>query len=234
MKIIGHRGARGVSSENTIASIETAIRHGVDGVELDARVTKDGVTVLHHDPVLHDPAGGEVLIDHSNYADLLRHKPDLTALDMAIRAVQHRCQIMIELKPGVPAKQTIAIIHDRLSRGWRIEEFSIASYDPKILAIFRSEFPGIQLVVNELWSGIRATRRARSLETKRINMYENWLFAAYLRWIKKSGWQITVFPANKKRWHQRKSFANDPVRMKAWRPYLYAVITDRPDLYKKK
>jgi glycerophosphoryl diester phosphodiesterase len=116
MKIIGHRGARALSPENTIASLEKAIEHGVDMVEIDVRVTKDGVAVLHHDPVLHDADGGEISIAHTTYAELLRHKADLAALDHAIRAVQHRCQIMIEVKPGVSVKQTVAIIRDRLSR----------------------------------------------------------------------------------------------------------------------
>ena len=62
MKIVGHRGARGLSPENTIASLEKAIEHGVDMVEVDVRVTKDGVAVLHHDPVVTDPDGAEIII----------------------------------------------------------------------------------------------------------------------------------------------------------------------------
>ena len=127
MKIIGHRGARGLSPENTIKSVETAIKHGVDEVEIDVRITKDQVVVLHHDPAVIDPNGRELVIRQTTYAELMRHKPDLAALDHVIRSTAHRARIMIELKPDVPAKPVVRIIKDRLSRGWRIEEFSVAS-----------------------------------------------------------------------------------------------------------
>lgn len=231
MKIIGHRGARALSAENTIAGIEKGIAHGVDAVEIDVRVTKDGVAVLHHDPFLTDPDGSEVIIAQTTYAELLRHKPDLTALDYAIRAVQHRCKIMIEIKPGEPTKQVVSIIQDRLDRGWRLREFSIASYDFGALKQMKQELPGIELVVNELWSGIRASHRARKLGTKRINMYEQWLYTGYVKMVTRAGVQLAIFPANKPRWHQRKSHTDSLARLRPWKPYLYGVITDHPDIF---
>ena len=46
---IGHRGASGLAPENTIAGIKKALEIGVDGVEFDARASKDGELVLMHD-----------------------------------------------------------------------------------------------------------------------------------------------------------------------------------------
>ncbi|MBL8121705.1 glycerophosphodiester phosphodiesterase [Candidatus Saccharibacteria bacterium] len=231
MKIIGHRGARALSPENTIAGIEKAITHGVAYIEIDVCATKDGVAILHHDPFLTDPDGSEVIIAQTTYAELLRHKPDLAALDYAIRAVQHRCKIMIEIKPGEPTKQIVSIIKDRLQRGWRLSEFSIASYDFGALKQMKEALPGVELVVNELWSGVRACRRARKLGTKRINMYEQWLYTGYVKMLKRSGYQLAIFPANKPRWHQRKSHTDSLARIRSWRPYLYGVITDHPDIF---
>jgi glycerophosphoryl diester phosphodiesterase len=48
-KIIGHRGAAGLALENTIASIRAALEAGVDGVEIDLRLTKDLQVVVFHD-----------------------------------------------------------------------------------------------------------------------------------------------------------------------------------------
>lgn len=48
----GHRGARGLSPENTIASFTRALGVGVTTLELDCGVTKDGVVVVSHDRVL--------------------------------------------------------------------------------------------------------------------------------------------------------------------------------------
>jgi glycerophosphoryl diester phosphodiesterase len=48
----GHRGARGLLPENTLPAFETALKIGVDVIELDAGITKDGVIVIAHDPCL--------------------------------------------------------------------------------------------------------------------------------------------------------------------------------------
>jgi glycerophosphoryl diester phosphodiesterase len=45
----GHRGARGLAPENTLAAFETALRIGVTTLELDLAVTKDDVVVVSHD-----------------------------------------------------------------------------------------------------------------------------------------------------------------------------------------
>jgi glycerophosphoryl diester phosphodiesterase len=53
--IHGHRGARAMRPENTLPAFEYAIAAGVDVLELDMGVTKDGVVVVSHDPILQAP-----------------------------------------------------------------------------------------------------------------------------------------------------------------------------------
>jgi len=48
----GHRGARGLAPENTLAGFARALQIGVTTLETDLAITKDGVVVLSHDPVL--------------------------------------------------------------------------------------------------------------------------------------------------------------------------------------
>jgi glycerophosphoryl diester phosphodiesterase len=48
----GHRGARGLAPENTLAAFDTAMALGVTTLELDTAVTADGVVVVSHDTVL--------------------------------------------------------------------------------------------------------------------------------------------------------------------------------------
>ena len=52
IEIQGHRGARGLLPENTVSSFERAIELGVDVLELDLGMTRDGVPVVHHDRAL--------------------------------------------------------------------------------------------------------------------------------------------------------------------------------------
>jgi glycerophosphoryl diester phosphodiesterase len=48
----GHRGARGLLPENTLPAFERAMQIGVNTLELDVGVTKDGVVVISHDRAL--------------------------------------------------------------------------------------------------------------------------------------------------------------------------------------
>ena len=48
----GHRGARGLAPENTLAAFERALSLGVTTIETDVAITRDGVAVISHDPFL--------------------------------------------------------------------------------------------------------------------------------------------------------------------------------------
>jgi glycerophosphoryl diester phosphodiesterase len=59
----GHRGARGLAPENTLAAFDRALDIGVTTLELDIHLTSDGVPVITHDPQLNPAltraAGGQ-------------------------------------------------------------------------------------------------------------------------------------------------------------------------------
>ena len=48
----GHRGARGLAPENTLAGFERGLEIGVDSLEMDVAVTAERVVVVSHDPAL--------------------------------------------------------------------------------------------------------------------------------------------------------------------------------------
>ena len=48
----GHRGARGLAPENTLAAFERALEIGVTTLETDVQLSKDGVPFILHDATL--------------------------------------------------------------------------------------------------------------------------------------------------------------------------------------
>ena len=50
--IIAHRGASLIAPENTLAAFALAMESGADGIELDVRLSRDGVPVVIHDATL--------------------------------------------------------------------------------------------------------------------------------------------------------------------------------------
>lgn len=62
VELQGHRGARGLAPENTLEGFREALAIGVDTLELDCGLTRDGILVVHHDSHLsvdltRDPRG---------------------------------------------------------------------------------------------------------------------------------------------------------------------------------
>lgn len=52
MLVIAHRGYHAKFHENTLAAFEAAVALGVDGIETDVRICRDGSIVLVHDRVI--------------------------------------------------------------------------------------------------------------------------------------------------------------------------------------
>ena len=115
VRVIAHRGASAAAPENTVEAFLLARELGADWVELDARRTRDGAVIVHHDAHLPD---GRTIVEVDR-VELPDHVCDLTvALDAC-----EGMSINIEIKnwPDDPdfdaseqvAAQVVALVQDR-------------------------------------------------------------------------------------------------------------------------
>ena len=58
-RVIGHRGAAAVAPENTLAGVKAAHAAGASWVEVDVKLSRDGVPFLLHDPTLKRTTNGK-------------------------------------------------------------------------------------------------------------------------------------------------------------------------------
>ncbi|HEV2946356.1 MAG TPA: glycerophosphodiester phosphodiesterase family protein [Gemmataceae bacterium] len=84
----GHRGARGLKPENTLASFEVAFDLGVSSIETDVHLTADSVPILFHDSSVSDSLyhaipgkgatdpGNRALISSLTLDDLRKYRAD--------------------------------------------------------------------------------------------------------------------------------------------------------------
>lgn len=218
LKIIGHRGARGLAPENTLASIEAGIVAGADMVEVDVRITKDGIPVLCHDPMLQ-----QLEISATTLDDLHKTKPDLVTLSQAITAVNRRTPMVIEVKPGSSPDFVARELRQFLHSGWRDTDFFISSFDFKLLRQLSELLPGLTPIVLERWSGIRASRRAKKIVTTYICMNQRVMWWGFVRSMAKAGYKLSAYTVNK------------PTTARRWAGHgLYAIVTDFPDRFTPK
>jgi glycerophosphoryl diester phosphodiesterase len=222
MKIIGHRGAAGLAPENTIAALRKGLEHHADMLELDLRVTGDGVVVLHHDPELTDPNGDRHLIADCTYAELKDHKKDLATFEEILAEFVGKVPLYVEAKPDVPSGPITKIIEKSIINGLAPKDLVLASFSQPILLELHAKLPQIDKVVLEKWSGVRATRRARQLNTKLLCMNQKWLWWGFIRQMSRHSYKLMAYTLN------------DPKKARRWaRHGLYGLVTDYPDRFEK-
>jgi glycerophosphoryl diester phosphodiesterase len=73
--VIGHRGAAAHFPENTAPSFDHAVSLGVDAIEFDLRVSRDGVVVVNHDPTVDRTTGGTGAVADLTLAELKQLDP---------------------------------------------------------------------------------------------------------------------------------------------------------------
>lgn len=71
--IVGHRGAKDIVAENTLSAFQLAIDAGVDAIELDVHLSKDGELIVMHDPIIDRTTGGRGTICDLTLAELKQY-----------------------------------------------------------------------------------------------------------------------------------------------------------------
>jgi glycerophosphoryl diester phosphodiesterase len=113
--VVAHRGASLTEPENTVVAFEAAIRAGADAIELDVRLTADGIPVILHDPDVSSTTDGAGLV-HTLALDEVKRldasggwpgHQEIPTLDEALEAIgaDGRVAVDLEIKniPGEPA-----------------------------------------------------------------------------------------------------------------------------------
>ncbi|MFB6836053.1 glycerophosphodiester phosphodiesterase [Streptomyces sp. NPDC056361] len=97
---VGHRGDPYRVRENTLSSIASAIERGADAVEIDVRLTEDGVPVLLHDDTLKRLWGHDRPLAALSYEQVreLTHDGVPTLREALLAAGDHR--LMLDLPGG--------------------------------------------------------------------------------------------------------------------------------------
>jgi len=142
--VIGHRGAMAYAPENTIESIVTAASLGVEWVELDVKLTRDGVPIIFHDDELDRTTNGTGLVAMTNYEDLRDldagswfgdsfYRARIPTLEEAVDALlKHNLGLNLEIKPCPGReKETAEVALDHLSQYWDdLDRLLISSFQP--------------------------------------------------------------------------------------------------------
>ena len=153
--VFAHRGGGALAPENTIAAFDNGLALGADGLELDVRLSSDGVVVVHHDRLLDRTTTlrGPVA---ARDADELRRAAVPALAEVLARYPDQR--IIIELKVNSAALAAATI--DAVRRADAVDRVCLGSFGLRVLRAARAIEPAI------------ATSGAR--EEVRWALYRSW------------------------------------------------------------
>lgn len=205
--IIGHRGAMGHCTENTIASIEKALELQCDMIEIDVYKIKTGEIVVFHDRTLDRMTNKKANIESLCYDNLqnviIKGGHKIPTLQKAIETINQRAVLNIELKGVDTAKSSYDIIQIFIKNGFKKENFLFSSFNWSELSDIHLLDPSFPLAVLTKGKPEQAISFAKLIQAKAINPSFRNLNKKNIQLIKEQGLKVYPWTVNTPRDIQR-------------------------------
>ncbi|MEV6180010.1 glycerophosphodiester phosphodiesterase family protein [Streptomyces sp. NPDC052015] len=139
---IGHRGIMGVEPENTLRSFVAAEHAGLDVVELDLHLSKDGALVVMHDADVDRTTDGSGPIADLTLAELRAldagRGERVPVFDEVLEAVS--LPLQAEIKDVQAARALAEVMHERNL----VERVEVSSFHDEAVAEIARLVPGVR------------------------------------------------------------------------------------------
>lgn len=224
--VIGHRGAMGHETENTLASVQKALDLGVDAIEIDVFKIESGEIVVFHDDKVDRLANGGGKIEEYNIFDLnqliLDGNHKIPMLQDVLKLIDNKVILNIELK-GANTSERVNFIMDYYVRekGWEWSNFIISSFNWDELRAMRKINPDVAIAVLTEDNPLDAIPVAKELNAEAINPDFKKLNLEVANKIRDAGFKIYTWTVNDpndinqaKRWAVDGIITNYPERVK--------------------
>jgi glycerophosphoryl diester phosphodiesterase len=160
--VIAHRGASDSAPENTLAAISKAVEIGVDFIEIDVHLSKDGIPVVIHDAMLKRTTNAQVdqriadmtlkeikSLDAGNWFDSSFLGESIPTLQEVLELKRDSSNLMIEIKKGPSQIKTIVksvceLVCQSISHSKG--EIVLGSFSLGIIDEIRNQYPHLSLI----------------------------------------------------------------------------------------
>jgi glycerophosphoryl diester phosphodiesterase len=247
MQIIGHRGARKVSPQNTLPSFEVALKAKVPMIELDIELTRDGKVILFHDDQVDQITRGQAHgpINNFSFEEVRKlnvrdgfddgkfyQVPTLQeVLDLVAKQADKngRAKVNIELKGANTAGPVAEIVKEYMAKDWKSSDFIVSSFRHDELEKFKPLIPEIEIAIllsGEQWEELGGSQAAidlaKRLEAMAINPALEFVNEDLVNAAHNDGFEVNVYTVNE---------ASDILRMA--KMGVDRIFSDDPDFAQK-
>jgi len=143
--VFAHRGFGDLGPDNSLYAVERALEAGVDGVDVDGQLTRDGELVIFHDLSVDRLTSGTGKVRDKTLAEMLaldlgpRYNPPVSGAHVHtfedfLRTVKGRGILMVELKvPGAAASGIEQRAVDVIRKYDAHQDVVLSSFNPLVL-----------------------------------------------------------------------------------------------------
>lgn len=198
MKIFGHRGARGLETENTIESLKIGAASGADRVEFDVWTTKDGIPVLNHNADFWHMAGDKRRVFDMTYAEIKKLRTldgkKIPSAEEALRALGN-VPVYMEVKDFYLSFGILELLDKHKDR-----DIWVGSNNHKILADLKKKRPAIKIYAGTLWHPIETMHFIRKQDIHGMSLQYRWFNPVIYQFCKHYDIDLLLYTVNRP-WH---------------------------------
>lgn len=236
---IAHRGANELAPENTLEAFRRALEVGADGIELDVRLSADGVPVVIHDATVDATTNGSGRVDRKTLAEL-RQLDAGAAFEStrgnASNALTERIPTLAEILDALGGRVLINIelkrmgfidggleraVVDQVKRSGAQEHVLLSSFNPFALRQVQTSDPAVATALIYTRPARVSLCLARLIiprPTTALHPHHSLVDAEYVRCAHARGTRVHVWTVD------------DPARMRCLLDWgVDGIITNKPD-----
>lgn len=197
IKAIGHRGVAGLEPENTLRSFRAAMALGVDTVECDVHLTRDGRAVLMHDHTVDRTTDGTgqvstFSLDEIRALDAGNGERVPTLVEL-IELIRGRLEAHIELKDEQAAGTVLALLREHGVE----EQVFLTSGNTALLAAVRAADSNIRMEHIFGDPPDDAIERAIAVGARRVSCHIRSLRRPFVEKAHSHGLEVIAWPPNR-------------------------------------
>lgn len=211
---MAHRGGAALAPENTLAACAQVLARGADAIEVDVRLTADGVPVLLHDATLDRTTNGRgplaalaaaqvAALDATIAWRRRRATPEPPpTLAATLALIADRVPLFLDLKgdPRVPAALVTAVLAAQRAAGAR--RVTLLSFDWSALLQARTLAPGVSVGALAAWwppGGVPALARLAAAGIEWLGLHHRVLTPQRAGAVRAAGLRLYVWTVNDSR-----------------------------------
>jgi glycerophosphoryl diester phosphodiesterase len=234
--VFAHRGFGDLAPDNSLYAVEKAMAAGMDGVDVDGQLTRDGELVIYHDLSVDRLTSGSGKVRDKTAAEMLAldlgPAYDSTIVGAFVRrfedfvvAVKGRGILMVELKvPGLAASGIEARAVDVIQRHQAHADVVLSSFNPFVLRRLKRLDPQVRTALIFMDTNWNAELLAEIRPEDRVDLpwilRQEWIRRAIRKLVKPDLLSIN---------HEVDRRVTDRLMAKGWPVFIWT-IDDEADI----